>query len=83
MITSEDGPRLRKNDERVNIHISDIKPKNLVSLGINLGQMSVSGDDSWAKRTLQKYSLNGRKYGYGFRLTPFDPNDNQIHELKN
>ena len=67
-ITSEDGPEARKNQERINIHVSDIKPRDLVSLNIDYGQMGVGGDDSWGKRTLQAYSLNEMSYRYGFSI---------------
>jgi beta-galactosidase len=71
-ITSEDGPGARDNEERVNIHVNDIVPRDLVSLDIDYGQMGVGGDDSWGKRTLQKYTLNRKNYSYGFTIEPFD-----------
>ncbi len=70
-ITSEDGEGARVNGERVNVHVNDIKPRDLISLDIDLGQMGVGGDDSWGKRTLQKYSLNKSSYHYGFSLIPY------------
>jgi beta-galactosidase len=70
-ITSEDGPEARKNTERVNVHVNDIIPRELVSLDIDLGQMGVGGDDSWGKRTLMSYSFTGKTYSYGFTLRPF------------
>lgn len=69
-ITSEDGPGARNNDDRVNIHVNDIKPKDLVSLNIDYGQMGVAGDNSWGARTLQKYTLNKTDYRYGFSIRP-------------
>jgi len=72
-ITSEDGPGARDNEQRVNIHVNDIVPRDLVSLNIDYGQMGVGGDDSWGKRTLQKYSLNQKNYSYGFTVKLFDP----------
>lgn len=80
-ITSEDGPGARANEERVNVHVSDVKPRDLVSLDIDLGQMGVGGDDSWGKRTLQKYSLNEQSYQYGFTLVPYDNKENQLETL--
>jgi beta-galactosidase len=70
-ITSEDGPGARNNEERVNMHVNDIVPRDLVSLDIDLGQMGVGGDDSWGKRTLMEYSLGEKRYSYGFTLRPF------------
>jgi beta-galactosidase len=74
-ITSEDGPGARNNEQRVNIHVSDIEPREMVSLNIDYGQMGVGGDDSWGKRTLQKYSLNRKSYDYGFTISFIDSND--------
>ncbi len=71
-ITSEDGEGARENTERVNIHVNDVVPRDLVSLDIDYGQMGVGGDDSWGKRTLQEYSLNKDSYDYGFTLSPYE-----------
>ena len=80
-ITSEDGPGARDNLERVNIHVNDVVPRDLVSLDIDYGQMGVGGDDSWGKRTLQKYSLNEKHYEYRFTLLPYTPDDGRLDLL--
>jgi len=80
-ITSEDGAGARDNEDRVNIHVSDIKPRDLVSLDIDFGQMGVGGDDSWGKRTLQKYSLNEKSYRYGFTLLPYANANDRLDQL--
>jgi len=69
-ITSEDGPGARENTERVNIHVNDVKPRKLLSVNLDYGQMGVGGDDSWGKRTLQAYSLNELSFQYGFTIAP-------------
>lgn len=69
-ITSEDGEGARENEERVNVHVNDIKPRDLISVNIDYGQMGVGGDDSWGKKTLQKYMLNETSYEYGFTIQP-------------
>jgi beta-galactosidase len=69
-ITGEDGPDARNDSDRVNMHVNDIVPRDLVSLDIDLGQMGVGGDDSWGKRTLMKYSLTENRYEYGFTIRP-------------
>jgi len=74
-ITSEDGPGARKNKERVNIHVDDIEPRDLVAVNIDYGQMGVGGDDSWGKRTLMSYSLNKMEYRYGFTIRLLDSFD--------
>ncbi len=80
-ITSEDGPGALDNDERVNIHVNDIVPRDLVSLNVDYGQMGVGGDDSWGKRTLMKYSLAETGYSYGFTLLPYRPDAGRLDEL--
>ena len=80
-ITSEDGPGARDDEERVNIHVNDIVPRDIVSLDIDYGQMGVGGDDSWGKRTLQKYSLNEKQYQYGFTLQPYLTKRGRLDEL--
>jgi beta-galactosidase len=80
-ITSEDGPDARENAERVNVHVNDIAPRNLISLDIDHGQMGVGGDDSWGKRTLQKYCLDEKSYRYGFLLRPYVPRPGRLDQL--
>lgn len=80
-ITSEDGPGARDNKKRVNIHVSDIIPRNIVALNIDYGQMGVGGDDSWGKRTLSKYSLTDTNYNYGFTLLMYSPGNGRLDEL--
>ena len=80
-ITSEDGPGARTNDERVNVHVNDVKPRDLVSLDIDLGQMGVGGDDSWGRRTLQQYSLNESSYQYGFTLIPYHNEEGELDAI--
>lgn len=47
----------------------------------SIGQMGVGGDDSWGKRTLQKYSLTETHYNYGFALLPYVPGNGRLDEL--
>jgi len=80
-ITSEDGPGARDNEERVNVHVNDVVPRDLISLNIDLGQMGVGGDDSWGKRTLSKYSFTESQYSYGFSLLPYVPEPGRLDGL--
>ena len=80
-ITREDGPEERVNEQRVNMHVSDVVPRDIVSLNIDYGQMGVGGDDSWGKRTLMKYSLTDTNYSYGFTLLPYSPGNDRLDEL--
>jgi Tol biopolymer transport system component len=38
-------------------------------------------DDSWGKRTLQKYSLNEKSYRYGFTLLPYVVSKDRLDRL--
>jgi beta-galactosidase len=80
-ITSEDGPGARENAERVNMHVSDVIPRDLVALNVDYGQMGVGGDDSWGKHTLSKYSLTELEYRYGFTLVPYKPGTDDLDRL--
>ena len=80
-ITSEDGPGARDNEERVNVHVNDVVPRDIVSLNIDVGQMGVGGDDSWGKHTLSKYSLTDTSYRYSFSLLPYRPDAGRLDSL--
>ena len=80
-ITSEDGPGARDNEGRVNVHVNDVVPRDIVSLNIDFGQMGVGGDDSWGKRTLSKYSFTNTNYSYGFTLLPYAPEPGRLDRL--
>jgi len=80
-ITSEDGPGARDNEERVNVHVNDVVPRDIVSLNIDFGQMGVGGDDSWGKHTLSKYSLTEKSYRYSFSLLPYRPDAGRLDSL--
>jgi beta-galactosidase len=80
-ITREDGPEARADESRVNMHVSDVVPRDIVSLNIDYGQMGVGGDDSWGKHTLSEYSLLETNYRYGFTLIPYTPGDGRLNEL--
>jgi beta-galactosidase len=58
------------NPAQFNRHTSDVVPRDLVSLNIDLGQMGVGGDNSWGAQTHPEYRIEGRSYHYRFRLKP-------------
>lgn len=60
----------RKDAKSANTHTIDIKPRELVNLNVDLGQMGVGGDDSWGAEIHPQYRLLGLKYEYSFRLRP-------------
>jgi len=60
----------RPDAKLVNTHIDDVRPRDLVCLNIDYGQMGVGGDDSWGARTHDKYRLLEGRYEYSFRMMP-------------
>ncbi|MFW5877885.1 MAG: beta-galactosidase small subunit family protein, partial [bacterium] len=60
--TNEDLSR-KKRDE---MHTIDLEPREDVFINVDYGQMGVGGDNSWGAKSLAKYSLPFRDYGYSF-----------------
>jgi beta-galactosidase len=60
----------RPDAKTVNRHICDVKPRDLVCLNIDYGQMGVGGDDSWGAPVHNQYRLLNDKYEYSFKLIP-------------
>jgi beta-galactosidase len=60
----------RPDARLVNRHIDDVRPRDLVRVNIDYGQMGVGGDNSWGARTHEKYCLRESKYVYSFRMKP-------------
>ena len=60
----------RPDAKLVNTHIDDVRPRDLVHINIDYGQMGVGGDDSWGARTHEKYCLRDTRYDYSFRIIP-------------
>jgi beta-galactosidase len=65
----------RKDAKSANTHTIDVKPRDLVNLNIDLGQMGVGGDDSWGAIIHPQYRLSAMKYEYSFRMKPIVKED--------
>jgi len=65
----------RKDAITANTHTDDVKPRDLVNLNIDLGQMGVGGDNSWGARIHNQYRLLDRTYQYSFRIRPIVKED--------
>jgi beta-galactosidase len=57
--------------QAVNRHAIDVRPRDLVSLDLDLRQMGVGGNNSWGAETIDQYRLLDSSYRYSFRLRPF------------
>jgi beta-galactosidase len=68
----------RKDAKTANTHSVDVKPRDLVNLNVDLGQMGVGGDDSWGAKIHPQYRLLEKKYEYSFRIRPVTKEDDVI-----
>jgi len=61
------------NRDRPQRHGSEVKPRDLVTLNLDLNQMGVGGDTSWGRRAWPhpEYRLFPKETTYRFRLRPF------------
>jgi beta-galactosidase len=65
----------RKDALTANTHTIDVKPRDLVNLNVDLGQMGVGGDNSWGAPIHPQYRLLEDKYEYSFRIRPITRDD--------
>jgi beta-galactosidase len=72
----------RKDAKTANTHTIDVKPRELVNLNVDLGQMGVGGDDSWGAVIHPEYRLLAKKYEYSFRLRPIVKDDDVLKLAK-
>jgi beta-galactosidase len=72
----------RKDAKTANTHINNVKPRELVNLNIDLGQMGVGGDDSWGAQIHPQYRLLDRRYEYSFRIRPIVKEDDILKVVK-
>jgi beta-galactosidase len=56
-------------------HPTDMTPRDVVVLNVDLGQMGLGGDDSWGAKPHDEYMLPAKPYEYSFRLRLFTPAD--------
>lgn len=67
----------RADAKSANRHIDDVKPRDLVALNIDYGQMGLGGDDSWGAPVHPEYCMLKDKYEYSFRIIPVSKRNNQ------
>ena len=72
----------RKDAKSANTHTNNVKPRDLVNLNIDLGQMGVGGDDSWGAHIHPMYRLLDKKYEYSFRIHPIVKDDDILKLAK-
>ena len=72
----------RKDAKTANTHTVDVKPRDLVNLNIDFGQMGVGGDNSWGARVHSQYRLLNKKYEYSFRIRPIVKDDDILKLAK-
>jgi len=72
----------RPDAKTANTHTNDVKPRDLVNLNVDLGQMGVGGDNSWGARIHSEYRLLDMKYEYSFRIRPLVKDDDILKLAK-
>jgi len=72
----------RKDAKTANTHTIDVKPRDMVNLNVDLGQMGVGGDNSWGALIHPKYRLLDKKYEYSFRIRPVVKEDDILKLAK-
>jgi beta-galactosidase len=72
----------RKDAKTANTHTIDVKPRDLVNLNVDMGQMGVGGDNSWGALIHPQYRLLGKKYEYSFRIRPVSKEDDILKLAK-
>jgi beta-galactosidase len=72
----------RKDAKTANTHTVDVKPRDLVNLNVDLGQMGVGGDNSWGALIHKEYRLLDMKYEYSFRIRPVVKDDDILKLAK-
>jgi beta-galactosidase len=72
----------RKDAKSANTHTIDVKPRDMVNLNIDLGQMGVGGDNSWGALIHPQYRLLEKKYEYSFRIRPVVKDDDILKLAK-
>jgi beta-galactosidase len=72
----------RKDAKTANTHTIDVKPRDMVNLNVDLGQMGVGGDNSWGALIHTKYRLLDKKYEYSFRIRPVIKDDDILKLAK-
>jgi beta-galactosidase len=68
----------RRDAKSANTHTSDLSPRDLVKVNIDLGQMGVGGDNSWGAMPHSQYRFIDQRYSYSFRIRPVTATDDII-----
>ncbi len=65
----EEGKKIVNSPEDQR-HTTDVKPRDLTAVDIDLKQMGVGGDNSWGALTHEKYRLTEPEYTYQYTIKP-------------
>jgi beta-galactosidase len=72
----------RQDAKTANTHTINVRPRDLVNLNVDLGQMGVGGDNSWGAPIHPQYRLLEKKYEYSFRMRPITKEDDVVKLAK-
>jgi beta-galactosidase len=71
-----------EGQEKVNRHVTDVAPRDLVEVRLDWHQMGVGGDNSWGAQALEQYRMPLRTYEWTFGLRPIGPADGSPFEIR-
>jgi beta-galactosidase len=66
---------------KINRHVTDVTPRDLVEVRLDWHQMGVGGDNSWGAQALEKYRMPLRVYEWSFGLRPISRADGTLFDL--
>jgi len=67
--------------EKLGRHTTDIHPRDLTEVRLDLHQMGVGGDNSWGAQQLPQYRLPAHVWEWGFMLRPISAKDGSAFEM--
>ncbi|PWD98354.1 glycoside hydrolase family 2 TIM barrel-domain containing protein [Marinilabilia rubra] len=65
-----DGEGRKINHPDEHRHTTDVKPRDLTSVDIDMKQMGLGGDNSWGAWTHEQYRLTQKEYTYSYTIQP-------------
>lgn len=74
--------RVRQDQKVIRRHTTDVIPRDLTSLNIDLMQQGVGGDNSWGAKTHARYRLTNKTYNYSFIIRSLTSVDNITEKAK-
>jgi len=72
---------LDEGPEKSGRHTFDLRPRDLIAVQLDYGQMGVGGDNSWGARPLEQYQIPVQTHSWSVRLFPLASGSENLMEL--